>query len=277
MLSVKLNGGKCMDKGKIVDLEDRIPKLKEQRRRKANRRLIFLLFLFFTMIAVVAYVQSPLSHVKKISIKGNDLLSTNEIISVSHLSKKTNIWSVKKDSIASNLQKVNVIKEAKVNIIWPNTVLIEIEERKKIAYLESDNSYFPVMENGKILKDREVVEIPINAPILFKFKEGAILNETVSALLELPDGVLNAISEVHYTPKETDQYHITLFMNDGFEVSATLRSFSKKMVHYPSIISQLDPNKKGIINLEVGSYFKAYELEAEKSEESEIENDKGEG
>jgi cell division protein FtsQ len=266
-----------MDKGKIVALEDRIPKLKEQRRRKANRRLIILLFLFFTMIAVVAYVQSPLSHVKKITIKGNDLLSTNEIISTSHLSKKTNIWSVKKDSIALDLQKVNVIKEAKVKMVWPNTVMIEIEERKKIAYLESDNSYYPVMENGKILKDREVAEIPVNAPILFKFKEGAILKETVSALLELPDEVLNAISEVHYTPKKTDQYHISLFMNDGFEVSATLRSFSEKMIHYPSIISQLDPNKKGIIDLEVGSYFKAYELKAEKSEESEIENDKGEG
>jgi len=266
-----------MDKGKIVALEDRIPKLKEQRRRKANRRLIILLFLFFSMIAVVAYVQSPLSHVKKITIKGNDLLSTNEIISTSHLSKKTNIWSVKKDSIALDLQKVNVIKEAKVKMVWPNTVMIEIEERKKIAYLESDNSYYPVMENGKILKDREVAEIPVNAPILFKFKEGAILKETVSALLELPDEVLNAISEVHYTPKKTDQYHISLFMNDGFEVSATLRSFSEKMIHNPSIISQLDPNKKGIIDLEVGSYFKAYELEAEKSEESEIENDKGEG
>jgi cell division protein FtsQ len=277
MLSVILNGGKCMDKGKIVALEDRIPKLKEQRRRKANRRLIILLFLFFTMIAVVAYVQSPLSHVKKITIKGNELLSTNEIISTSHLSKKTNIWSVKKDSIALDLQKVNVIKEAKVKMVWPNTVMIEIEERKKIAYLESDNSYYPVMENGKILKDREVAEIPVNAPILFKFKEGAILKETVSALLELPDEVLNAISEVHYTPKKTDQYHISLFMNDGFEVSATLRSFSEKMIHYPSIISQLDPNKKGIIDLEVGSYFKAYELEADESEESEIENDKGEG
>jgi cell division protein FtsQ len=48
-------------------------------------------------------------------------------------------------------------------------------------------------------------------------------------------------------------------MNDGFEVSASIKSFSGKMAHYPSIISQLDPNKKGIIDLEVGSFFKAYE------------------
>jgi cell division protein FtsQ len=277
MLSVILNGGKCMDKGKIVALEDRIPKLKEQRRRKANRRLIILLFLFFTMIAVVAYVQSPLSHVKKITIKGNELLSTDEIIKITKISKDTNIWSVKKDTISLTLKEMNVIKQAKVTIKWPNTVMIEIEERNKIAYLESDESYFPVMENGKVLMDRDVAEIPVNAPILFKFKEGAILKEMVTALDELPVEVLNAISEIHYTPKKTDQYHISLFMNDGFEVSATLRSFSEKMIHYPSIISQLDPSIKGIIDLEVGSYFKAYELEANESEELEIENDKGEG
>jgi cell division protein FtsQ len=274
MLSVILNGGKCMDKGKIVALEDRIPKLKEQRRRKANRRLILLLSLFFTMIAVVAYVQSPLSHVKKITVSGNELLSENEIASNTKISKQTNIWSVEKDTIAADLQKLNVIKDAKVTIKWPNTVIIEIQEHKKVAYLESDKVYYPVMQNGKVLKERKVSETPVNAPILFKFKEGNILNEMVTSLEEIPDVVLNSISEIHYTPKKTDQFHISLFMNDGYEVSATLRSFSEKMVHYPSIISQLDPNIKGIIDLEVGSFFKAYELEAE---ESEIENDKGEG
>ena len=263
-----------MDKGKIVALEDRIPKLKEQRRRKANRRLIVLLFLFFTMIAVVAYVQSPLSHVKKVTVKGNELLSTNEVIKTSTISTKTNIWSVRKNIAAKNLEKMNVIKKAEVKIKWPNTVMIEIEERNKIAYIKSDKSYYPVLENGKILKDREVAEIPVNAPILFKFKEGTVLKEMVSALEELPDEVRNAISEIHHTPKKADEYHISLFMNDGFEVSATLRSFSEKMIHYPSIISQLDPNIKGIIDLEVGSFFKAYELEAE---ETKIENDKGEG
>src|SRR3954471_9776877 len=182
MLSVILNGGKCMDKGKIVALEDRIPKLKEQRRRKANRRLIILLFLFFTMIAVVAYVQSPLSHVKKVTVKGNELLSTNEVIKTSTISTKTNIWSVRKNIAAKNLEKMNVIKKAEVKIKWPNTVMIEIEERNKIAYIKSDKSYYPVMENGMVLKDREVAEIPVNAPILFKFKEGTVLKEMVSAL-----------------------------------------------------------------------------------------------
>lgn len=263
-----------MEKSKIVALEDRIPKLKEQRRRKANRRLVLLLLLFFTMIIVVAYSQSPLSHVKTITIKGNEMYSKVELRNFSGLSNNTNIWKVKKSDVTFKLQQLSEVKKADVKIQWPNTIIIHVIEHKRIAYINQDNKYFPVMDNAKILKNREAENIPVNFPILFEFKEGTALNEMVKGLEELPSEILNSISEIHYTPTKTDQYHVSLFMNDGFEVSATLRSFSEKMVHYPSIISQLDPVKKGIIDLEVGSYFKAFETEVE---DKKVEEDNGEG
>ncbi|MED1469621.1 cell division protein FtsQ/DivIB [Bacillus salipaludis] len=252
-----------MDKGKIVALEDRIPKLKEQRRRKANRRLILLVLLFFTFIAAIAYMQSPLSHVKRISVIGNDLYSSQEIIKKTGVTKNTNIWKVKSKEISQKLKELSEVNKVKVKIQWPNTIMITIQEHKRIAYLKKEGSYFPVMENGKILTEKSFKEIPSNSPILFDFEEGAVLNEMVDELKNLPAEIVNSISEIHYTPKKTDKYHISLFMNDGFEVSATLRSFSEKMVHYPSIVSQLDPNKKGVIDLEVGSYFKAYDTKTE--------------
>ncbi|SMQ70214.1 cell division protein FtsQ [Bacillus sp. OV166] len=263
-----------MEKGKIVALEDRIPQLKEQRRRKANRRLVLLLILFFTMIVVIAYSQSPLSHVKTITIKGNGVYSAEELVSQSGLSNNTNIWKIKKEETIVKLQRLSEIKKADIQIHWPSTVIIQVKEYKRIAYLKQGNNFLPVMDNGEILKNREANKIPVNSPILFEFKEGAALNQLVKELEKLPREISNSISEIHYTPKKTDPFHISLFMNDGFEVSATLRSFSEKMVHYPSIISQLDPNKKGIIDLEVGSYFKAFETEGE---EKEVEQDKGEG
>ena len=93
----------------------------------------------------------------------------------------------------------------------------------------------------------------------------------IAALEELPEVVMNSISEIHSQPIKTDRYLIKLYMNDGYEVNASLRTFSDKMAHYPSIVSQLDPSKKGVIDLEVGSYFKAYE--AEEAEEVEIEKE----
>ncbi len=252
-----------MDKGKIVALEDRIPKLKEQRRRRANKRLVLLLLLFFTMIAIIAYIQSPLSRVKSIMVEGNEVYSDKEIIRTSGLTNNTNIWKVKQKDIAVKLKKLSEVKSTAVNIHWPNTIVIKVKEHKRMAYLKQEQYYFPVMDNGKVLKNKKTEIIPTTSPILFEFKEGAALKEMIKSLEILPKEIVNSISEIHYTPTKTDSYHISLFMNEGFEVSATLRNFAQKMVHYPSIISQLDPNKKGIIDLEVGSYFKTFEEEAE--------------
>jgi len=249
-----------MDKTKVVTLEDRIPKLKQQRRKKANRRLILLLFLFFALISVVAYVQSPLSHIKAIHVTGNDFYSSNEIIQITGLSNNTNIWKVNKKNISEKLERLPEIKKALVKVQFPNSLEIQLTEHKRIAYLKKSSSFFPVMENGSILKNRKTGKLPINAPVLNGFSEGAALEELLKEIEKLPEVVLNSISEIHYTPTKTDDNHLTLFMNDGFEVSATIRGFSKKMSLYPSIISQLNPRQKGIIDLEVGSYFKAYDV-----------------
>lgn len=263
-----------MEKSKVVSLEDRIPKLKQQRRKKANRRLIFLLLLFFSLIVLVIYFQSPLSHIKQIRVSGNSIFEKEELIQISGLNEKTNIWKVDEEVIEGKLKELPEIKSSEVKIHLPSTISINVAEFKRIAYIAKEKLYLPVLENGQILRNEKMGEIPVNAPILYGFSEGDVLDLMIRELETLPEEVLNSISEIQYSPKDTDSYHITLYMNDGFEVSATLRSFSEKMSLYPSIISQLDPGQKGIIDLEVGSYFKAYGPEG--AEEVEEKNE-GEG
>jgi cell division protein FtsQ len=265
-----------MEKGKVVSIEDRIPKLKQQRRKKANRRVILLLFIFFSLIVCVVYFQSPLSHVKTVIVNGNELYRKEELLSLIGITDSTNIWKVDEESIEQKLEKLPEIKSANVKIKLPHTVIIHVKEYKRIAYIVKEESYLPVLENGEILKTEKTTELPVSAPLLIGFSEGGVLEEMIFNLQNLPEEVINSISEIHHKPKKTDAYRIILYMNDGFEVHATLRSFAEKMVHYPSIVSQLDPEKKGIIDLEVGSYFKAFDEEgAENVEDQEI--DEGEG
>ncbi|MGJ7922487.1 cell division protein FtsQ/DivIB [Neobacillus sp. LXY-4] len=258
-----------MDKGKIVSLEDRIPKLKQQRRRKANKRLVILLFFFFLLMGCIIYFQSPLSHVRYINITGNETYSAQYLTKLSSLSKKTNIWKINEGSIEEKLRNLPEVKSAEVHVKLPSTVSIKIKEHKRIAYIGKDETFSAVLENGEILPEMKKGTFPVQAPILIGFKKGKVLNEMIAGLEKLPDGIVNSISEVHYTPKETDQYRIVLYMNDGFQVIATLRNFDEKMVHYPSIMSQLNPDEKGIIDLEVGSYFKAFEQEGTEEIEDE--------
>lgn len=256
-----------MEKGKVVSLEDRIPKLKQQRRKKANRRLIFLLFVFFALIVFVVYFQSPLSHVNKIDIEGNQVYSDETLISLSGLTNETSIWGIDKEAIKGKFEELEELKVAEVEVKFPNHVVIHIQEWERIAFMMKEGAFLPVLENGEILK-AEPGAIFANAPVLIGFSEGEALQEMINGLEAIPEEVANSISEIHYSPKETDPFHVSLFMNDGFEVSASIRTFAEKMVHYPSIVSQLDPEIKGVIDLEVGSYFRAYELEG-----AEVENE----
>lgn len=256
-----------MQKGKILSLEDRIPKIKEHRRRKANRRLILLLSLFFLLIACVVYFQSPLSQVKKIDIQGNEKISKAEILEVTGLTEGLNIWKVDKKLTKKKLKALPEIKDAVVKIGFPNVLQINLVEYDTVAYVQSDQEFYPLLETGEILKKRKEIEMYGSAPILSNFKTGDILLDMVEELKKLPQEIVNVISEIRYEPKETDKYHIYLFTNDGNEVRATIPTFSAKMVHYPSYISQLDPHVKGVIDLEVGSFFKAFEIEGEDMDE----------
>lgn len=246
-----------MPEGKVVSLEDRIPKLKEKRKRKTNRRLIFLISVFFLLILFVVYFQSPLSHVNKISIEGNHSIVKETIIKKSGISSKTNIWNVDKEKVVKDISSLPEVKKATVKILFPNNIIIHIKEHAKIAYIADDKKLLPVLESGSVIKNQQA-SLDTNVPILTSFKKGKILNEMVDQLQQLPDEILNSISEIHYAPKKTDEYHIALYMNDGFEVSATIPTLASKIVYYPSIISQLDPKVKGVIDLEVGSVFKAF-------------------
>jgi cell division protein FtsQ len=246
-----------MEKGKIVSLEDRIPKLKEQRKRKTNKRLVLLLSIFFLLILVVIYFQSPLSRVHNITVEGNAAVSTDAIKKESGVTEQTNIWNLNKKKMKANIQKMPEIKSASISLRLPNSLLIHIEEYKKIAYVSENTHYYPVLGDGSILKGSSGTKL-MNAPILTGFEQGKYLQAMVGQLEKLPSEILNSISEIQYTPEKTDGYHITLYMNDGNEVSATILTFSEKIVNYPSIVSQLNPKEKGIIDLEVGSYFEPF-------------------
>ncbi|WP_456275581.1 cell division protein FtsQ/DivIB [Bacillus sp. AK128] len=267
-----------MEKGKVLTLEDRIPKLKQQRRQKANRRLIFSVSIFFLLIIGILYLQSPFSHIATIEVNGNVHVSEGEIINLSGLSNETSIWSVKSDLIIEKIKKNKEIKKVVIKRSLPNTVLISVEEMKRVAYAMNEGNIVPILENGLVLEPSDETYLHSDAPLLMNWETGSALQEMASELAKLSPAITNSISEVHHTPQESDPFQITLFMNDGHEVRSTITDFAKKMSAYPAIVNQLDPNLKGIIHMEVAYYFESYEkVEEVQEKEEEVNEDESEG
>jgi cell division protein FtsQ len=267
-----------MEKGKILTLEDRIPKLKQQRRQKANRRLIFYVSIFFLLIIGILYLQSPLSHIATIKIEGNVHVPSEEIKSLSGITNRTSFWNLQIDTAINKVKKNIEIKDVTIHRQFPNTVTLQITEMKRVAYAMNDGDIFPILENGNVLQPKDRTSLPSDAPILMNWEPGSVLQEMAAELVKLTPGIANSISEVHHTPHESDPLHITLFMNDGHEVSATITDFAKKMSAYPAIVSQLDGGLKGVIHMEVAYYFQSYdEIEKAQEEEEEVSEVESEG
>ncbi|QPC46259.1 cell division protein FtsQ/DivIB [Mangrovibacillus cuniculi] len=248
-----------MSEKKIVQLEDRVPKLKVQRRRRANRRFYVLVLILSILIVGVAYLQSPFSRVQAININGNVFLTDEEILGAIAISPGDSIWSMKKEAVITQLKEQPEIKDAIIERKLPSTLTITVTEYRPVAFVMEESEFVPILETGQPLTKGSDAIQAIDAPLLSNFKDKAVREKLVEELSKLDSSVRSSISEITSTPRETDPYNITMFMNDGFEVRASILTFREKLNYYPTIVNQLNPDIRGYIDLEVGTFFKSYE------------------
>ncbi|MFT4413472.1 cell division protein FtsQ/DivIB [Fredinandcohnia humi] len=264
-------------KQKVVTIEDRIPKLKQRRKQKANRRLILYITLFFLLLSGVVYFQSPLSRIGTITIKGNRNISNEQISELSELQIGTSFWKVNNEKNSKLISKHPEIKEVHIDKKLPNKIIITVSEHRRVGYIASNNDFLPLLENGKIVttSNTKADNLPVDAPILMGWDEEH-LKPLAKELAKIEPTMTNLISEIHYTPTEYDPLHMTLYMNDGYEVRATVRNFANHITAYPSIVNELAPSLKGYIELDVVPTFIPYEQEII-NEEEEMVTDETEG
>ncbi|WP_082234257.1 cell division protein FtsQ/DivIB [Halobacillus massiliensis] len=256
-----------MEEKKVVSIEERIPKLKQIRKKKANRRLVQYLSILFVLIAIVVYLQSPLSHVKNVEVTGNRFVDENEIKEMAEIGSKSNIWQLDPEAISNRVSKHEQVLSADVSRNLPSTIVIKIDEAERIGYRQTEGQFQPILENGAYLDTTS--EFPGgDAPILKDFSKETYLEEMAQALKKVPGSITALISEIHYAPTEDNPYLIKLYMNDGYEVQASIRTFSEKILAYPSIASQIEEGQKGIIHIDVGAYFEAYDNGESDTEEN---------
>lgn len=260
-----------MSDKKIISIEERIPQLKQSRKKKANRRLVFYLSIFFFLIGIIVYLQSPLSGIRNINVTGNTSIEKDRILSKSGITLGDNLWEIEKEDIKQSLIQIPEIKNVSVARSFPSSVTITITEYQRVGYVRIDSSYYPILENGTELMNQPMNLPKGDAPILLGFEEGIYLSEFTEELTNLPLSISNLISEIHWIPTDENPYQVKLYMNNGLEVHTSIRRFSKKMLAFPSIAQQMDPSEPGVLYIDIGAFFKPLNENNEEVVNDEIE------
>ncbi|SFE40856.1 cell division protein FtsQ/DivIB [Alteribacillus iranensis] len=250
-----------MPDDKIVKAEDHIPALKEKRRKKTNRRLITYLSIFFILILLVVYFQSPLSHVRNITVEGSQLVEDKKIIDTSMIQTGTSMWQLEISEAESHIAELDEIKEVSVDRNLPSTVEIHVTEHERIAYVEDGDRYVPVLQNGTVLNAISTGSLSADAPVLKNFNDSSKLEAFTNELSKLGDGILNRISEVHYLPENEEENELFLYMNDGIEVVTYVNDFAENMGSYPAISREINPDTPGVLHMKMSAYFESWEEE----------------
>ena len=129
---------------------------------------------------------------------------------------------------------------------------LDIKEKKVLYVTRSTNKYklstFEDIENNN----------EYDVPMLINFVPEDIEKEFTEKLSEVETNILSLISEIEYSTTDYDDERFILYMNDGNQVYVT-NNRVEVLNKYIDIMKKISSDKKGILYLDNGNYFKIIE------------------
>ena len=107
------------------------------------------------VVLVVGLLLSPIFALKNIATEGASHYTTAQLCEMIGLSEGDNILFFGKGKAAQTLEKDPYIADAKLSMRVPDTIVIEVKERKVRGYVPYMGSYLYIDETGRVLDVQE--------------------------------------------------------------------------------------------------------------------------
>lgn len=150
---------KKKNKKKVINNKNKKNLTKEQEIKKSNSKKVLISFcsLLIIVIAIAIYMcTTPMFNITNIEIKGNEENSIETYISLTRIDlNNTNIFAITKNKIIKNIKENSYVEEVEVKRKLPNTIQINIIERKPVYEMQYGEEYIYLDKQGYILEINE--------------------------------------------------------------------------------------------------------------------------
>lgn len=127
-----------------------------RKRKKKNYKILKIIpVLILLALLVFVFIRLPMFKIIQISIVGLDRIEEEEVVKVSKLKSGDNFFFIDKEEIKNNIQKLPLVEDVIIRRDFPNSINIEIKERKAAASVQFSNKYILVDKFGYILGENE--------------------------------------------------------------------------------------------------------------------------
>lgn len=223
-------------------------KKRKKKRRRLRLKRVLLVFVILLLTGYIFFLILN-RNITNIVVEGNNYLTEQEIIEYAHLDEYPKLIDCSNYKIYKKLKNNKLIKNVKVYKKKMTDIYIVIEENRPL--------YYDSIEKKTILLDKTKINQTFEAPTLINYIPDTKLEKFQKKIEELDIDILGRISDIEYKPNDVDKNRLLLTMNDGNYVYITINKLPN-MNKYINIVKEFN-NKKGILYLDSGEYFKIME------------------
>ena len=151
----------------------KVPIRRAGKKRVPFKGIVLTAAIVFVLILVML---SPLFTVRQITVEGNTVVRTEEILKTAGLDAEVNIFSVMSHQAVQKLEKLPYIQRARIVKDFPDALTITVTERKVRGYVEYArmNTYLLIDGEGMVLGTQSAMTEKLPVIVGLDFAEFAV-------------------------------------------------------------------------------------------------------
>lgn len=170
-----------------------------------------LLLMLVILIAGLLFIKSSYFTVGTVKVEGNKYILVEDIYRIADIPQAINIFSLNTTTIKNRLLCDLRIAEVDVSRQFPGTIIINIKERKPVAYIASNYGFLELDKQGvvlAVLKNIKQLNVPMITGIRLEneYVSDKIENKAIKDILNylslLEEITLNQLSEINLKSAE---------------------------------------------------------------------------
>ena len=220
-------------------------KKKKKKRVFKIKNICIILGILLLLTGIIYYLITM--PIKNIYIKGNTIITDDEIIENTALYEYPSFVLTKKSQLRKAIKQNKYIESVDISKKFGNIIEITIKEYQPIA-IDKDSNI--IIKDGQKLENiYNLTDVPI---LINDIQAQEIYLDFANKFSKINTNILRQISQIEYSPVEVDEDRFLLYMNDSNLVYITLTKI-EKLNKYNKIKDALE-GKNGIIYLDSGNY-----------------------
>lgn len=242
---------------------DEFLRKRAERQRKIRKRRIITTFIVLLVLALCTLAVLSMTvffPIEKITVTGSSIYTSEVLKDASGVVLGDNLFITSKSSIEKRLKsRLPYVEKIKLKREIPSTLKIVVTDAEEFASYSIGNKCYIVSESGWVLRETEEipenlltvlgvdVECKVGTRAKFKDKKQSEVVNSISDIFENAGIKLNSLDI-------TNMLELKVKAENRFEVLlGTGNNLEEKVKHLGGMIKEIDPEKKGKINISMWS------------------------